>query len=86
VKRAALALAVLVASTVALGQQTIRPTPAEPRTSTTSAKQTPRRLSEADKLTLINECARQVQGAHPTVPEKDVKAYCEDQMKSHYPR
>jgi len=83
VKRAALALAALVASTVALGQQTTPRTPAEPRTGTARQEQTAPRLSETDKLTLINDCTRQVQAAHPSVPEKEVKGYCENQVKSH---
>jgi hypothetical protein len=40
-------------------------------------------MSETDKLTLINDCTRQVEAAHPTVPEKDVKAYCESKLKSY---
>ena len=82
VKRAALALATLVASTVALGQQTTPPTPAEPRTSTTRQQQTVH-ISQTDKLTLINDCTRLVLAAHPSVPEKDVKAYCEDKLRSY---
>ena len=82
-KRAALALAALVASTVALGQQTTPRTPAEPRTGTARQEQTAPRLSETDKLTLINDCTRQVLAAHPSVPEKDVKAYCEDKLRSY---
>ena len=85
-KRAALALAALVASTVALGLEPTRPTPAESRTSSTPHKQTARRLSETDKRTLINDCTRQVQAAHPSVPEEDVKGYCENQVKSHSAR
>jgi hypothetical protein len=83
VKRAALALAALVASTVALGQQTTPRTPAEPKTGTARQEQTAPRMSETDKLTLINDCTRQVQAAHPSVPEKDVRAYCENQLKSY---
>jgi Tfp pilus assembly protein PilV len=83
VKRAVLALAALVASTVALGQQTTQRTPAQRHTSTTSQEQRAPRMSEADKLTLINDCTRQVQAAHPSVPEKEVKTYCEDRLKSY---
>ena len=81
-KRGALALAALVASTVDLGQQTTQPTRAEPRASTTPQEQTAPRMSETDKLTLMNDCTRQVQAMHPTVPDKDIKAYCEKQVKS----
>ena len=80
-KRAALALAALVASTVALGQQMSPRTAAEPRTNTTPRQQKAPRMSEADKLTVINDCTRQVQAAHPSVPEKDVRTYCESQLK-----
>jgi len=81
VKRAALALVVLVASTVALGQPPTSGTSAEPRTSTTPQDQKAPRMSKTDKLILITDCTRQVQAAHPSVPEKDVKEYCEDQLK-----
>jgi len=40
-------------------------------------------MSESDKLTLITDCTRQVQAAHPSVPEKEVKAYCEERLKSY---
>jgi hypothetical protein len=83
VKRAGLALAALVASTVAFPQQTTERTPAQRHTSTASQQQRAPRMSETDKLTLINDCTRQVQAAHPSVPEKKVKAYCEDRLKSY---
>ena len=83
--KGAVALAALVASTVALAQQT---TPGQPRTSTTTQEQTAppadsrARLSETDKQTLTRDCARQVEASHPTVPEKDVEAYCEKQVNN----
>ena len=80
-KRATLALAALVAATVALAQQTPAPTPPEARTSTTPQERTAPRLSETDKLSLMNNCTRLVQAAHPSVPEKDVRTYCESQLK-----
>ena len=82
-KRAALALAALVASTVALAQQTTQQTPAQRPTSSSSHGQRAPRMSESDKLTLITDCTRQVQAAHPSVPEKEVKAYCEERLKSY---
>lgn len=82
-KRAALALAALVASTIALGQQTTQQTPAQRHPSTTSRDQRAPRMSETDKLTLITDCTRQVQAAHPSVSEKEVKTYCEDRLKSY---
>ena len=82
-KRAAFALVALVASTVAIAQQTTPWTPAKPQTSDTRKDHTAPRMSETDKLTLINDCTRQVLAAHPSVPEKDVKAYCEDKLRSY---
>ena len=82
-KRAALVLAALVASTLALGQQTTPPARAEPRTSTAPQEQTTPRMSETDKLNLMNDCTREAQAAHPSVPEKDIKAYCEKKVKSY---
>ncbi len=91
-KRAALALAALAAVSSALAQQTTPSTPAEPRTSTTPQEQTAppadssARMSETDKQTLMKDCVRQVQAANPSVPEKDVKAYCDKQVKSYSSR
>ena len=89
-KRAALALAAMAATTIALAQQT---TPrAEPPTSTAPQEQTAPppdaspRMSETDKQTLMRDCVRQVQAANPSVPEKDVKAYCDKQVKSYSPQ
>lgn len=83
VKRVAVALVGLVASTVTLGQQTTSGTPAQPPASTTKQEQTAPRISKTDKLILINDCTRLVLAAHPSMPEKDVKAYCEDKVKSY---
>jgi len=89
VKRAALALAALAAASVALAQQTNPPNPAEPSTSTTPQEQaappadSSTRMSEADRQNLMRDCVRQVQAANPGVPEKDVKAYCDKEVK-HY--
>jgi hypothetical protein len=86
VKRAALALAALAAATVALAQQRTPPTPAEPET--TSQEQTAppadssTRMSEADKQALMNKCMTQVQAANPSVPEKDIRAYCNKEINS----
>jgi hypothetical protein len=89
VKRAAFALAALAAATVALAQQTTPPAPAGPSTSTTPQEQTAppadssTRMSEADRQTLMRDCVKQVQAANPGVPEKDVKAYCDREVKTH---
>jgi hypothetical protein len=89
VKRAALPLAALAAATVSLAQQTTPQSPAEPRTSTTRQEQTAPpadaspRMSATDKLILLGDCMRQVQAAHPSLPEKDAKAYCDKRVKSY---
>jgi len=88
VKRAASALAALAAATVTLAQQTTPPTPAEPRTSSTPQEQTASsvasgaRMSEADRQALMNKCVTQVQAANPNVPEKDIRTYCDQEIKS----
>ena len=43
-------------------------------------------MSEADKRTLMNDCLKQVQAANPNVPQKDIKDYCEKQVKSATPQ
>jgi hypothetical protein len=93
VKAVTLAIAALTAATVSLAQQTPPQTPAEPRTSSTPKQQTappadPRlRISETDKLILLGDCMSQMQAAHPSVPEKDAKAYCDKRVKSYsFPR
>ena len=88
-RAAALALAALGAATVALAQQTTPPTPAAPRESTTPQEQTAppadsgTRMTEADKQALMRDCVKQVQAANPSVPEKDVRDYCDKQVKSY---
>jgi len=90
-KRAAiLGLGALAAASFALAQQT---TPApEPRTSPAPQEQaappadSSASMSEADKKTLMNDCLRQVQAANPSVPAKDVKAYCDQKVKSYSPQ
>jgi uncharacterized protein (TIGR02246 family) len=68
---AASALAALAASAVALAKEQTAPQ------ADSSA-----RTSEADKQTLTRDCMRQVHAAHVSMPDKDVKAYCEKQVKS----
>ena len=57
---------------------------AEPRTSATPQEQTTPSadpsagMSEADKQALMKDCMTQVQAANPSVPEKDVKTYCQN--------
>ena len=87
-KRAASALAALAAAAAALAQQTTPPTQAAPRTSpppqeqTTPQADSSARMSEADKQALMNKCVTQVQAANPNVPQKDIKAYCDQEIKS----
>lgn len=88
-KRAASALAALALATVAVAQTT---PPPEPQTGTAPQEQTnppadsSTRMSEADKQTLMRDCVRQVQAANPSVAEKDIKAYCDKQVKSYSPQ
>ena len=88
-KRAAVVLIALAAATASLAQQTTSQTPAESRTSTNPPEQTAPpahpspRVSETDRLILMGDCLRQVQVAHPSVPEKDAKAYCDERVKSY---
>jgi len=85
-KRTALALAALAAASVALAQQTTPPTATEP--STTPQEQTAppaassARMTDADRQALMNKCMTQVQAANPNVPAKDIKAYCDKEIKS----
>ena len=88
-KRAALPLAALATATVSLAQQTTPQATASPRTSTTPQEQTAPpadpspRMNQTDKLILLGDCMRQVQAAHPSLPEKDAKAYCDKRVKSY---
>jgi hypothetical protein len=43
-------------------------------------------MSEADKQTLMRDFMRRVQAANPSVPEKDVKDYCDKQVESYSPQ
>jgi len=86
VKRPAFALAALATLTVAVAQQTTPSTPAQPQTSTTPQEQTAppaessTRMSTADKPSLMNKCMTQIQAANPTVPEKEIRAYCDKEI------
>ena len=86
--RTALALAALAAATVALAQQTAPPTRAESQSSTAPQEQTAppadssTRMSDADRQSLMNKCVTQVQAANPSVPEKDIRAYCDREIKN----
>jgi hypothetical protein len=88
VKRVAPALAALAATTVALAQQTTPPTRAEPRTSATPHGQAALRadsivhMSQADKRDLMKKCVTQTRATNPNVPEKDIRGYCDEGIKS----
>ncbi len=84
-KGVALALAALAGATVAPAQQTPSQTPAEPPARTTPQDQTtaPARLSELDKQILMTDCIRQVQAGNPDVPEKKIKAYCDEAVEGY---
>ena len=87
-KRAAFALGTLAAATIALAQQTSPPqqprtSPAPQEQAAPPAESSP--MSEADKQTLMRDCVKQVQAANPSVPEKNVKDYCDKQVKSYSP-
>jgi hypothetical protein len=88
VKRAAFALAALAAATVALAQQTTPPTPAQPQASAPAQRQaappadSSTGMSDADRQSLMNKCLTQIQAANPTVPEKEIRAYCDKEINS----
>jgi hypothetical protein len=39
-------------------------------------------MSDADRQALMNKCVTQVQAANPSVPEKDIRAYCDREIKN----
>jgi len=65
---------------------------AEPPTSTAPQEQTAPppdsspRMNDTDKQTLLQDCIRQVQAANTRLPEKDIKGYCDKQVKSYSPQ
>jgi hypothetical protein len=82
VKRAALALAALAAATVALAQHATPPNRAEPRTDITSRADSSAHLSQADKRDLMNKCVAQTRATNPNVAERDIRAYCDEGIKT----
>jgi hypothetical protein len=40
-------------------------------------------MSDADMQALMKDCVTQVQAANPSVPSKDVQAYCAQQIASY---
>ncbi len=92
-----LALLALAAATAALAQSTPPPTTAEPPTSTAPQEQSPSTTNPpsdssatpngAETQALMKDCMTQVQAANPNVPEKDIRNFCENEIrKSGQPR
>ena len=86
------ALAALAAAAVAQAQQA--PPPAEPPANATSQQQSPNATTppsdpsaransesgKADKRALMKDCMAQVGAANPSVPEKDIKNFCDKEL------
>jgi hypothetical protein len=88
VKRVAPALVALVAATVAVAQQATPSDLAKPRVSATPHEQaaarahSSARMSQADKRVLTEKCVTQTRADNPNVPEKDIRGYCDEGVKS----
>jgi len=89
---AVFALASLAAATLALAQQPAPQTPSQPPASSSQEQQGPTTSpsdasadpgTKADAQTLMRNCMTQVQAANPGVPEKDIRDYCDKQVKSY---
>jgi len=82
------ALTALAAATVALAQQQTTPQSEAPPPASPSQSQTPSDPSDADKQAqqpkalMMKDCMTQVQAANPTVPEKDIRDFCNKQVNS----
>jgi hypothetical protein len=95
-KRPTLVLLALAAAGAAMAQTTPPPTTAEPPATAAPEEQsqsptTPSDSSaspnSADAQALMKDCMTQVQAANPNVSEKDIKAFCENEIaKSAQPR
>jgi|KBSMisStaDraftv2_1062788.scaffolds.fasta_scaffold1649266_1 hypothetical protein len=89
-----LALLALAAAGVAMAQTTPPPTTAEPPAAAAPDEQSQSpppdssaSPNSADAQALMKDCMTQVQAANPNVSEKDVKAFCENELaKSAQPR
>ena len=79
---AVFALSTIAAATVGLGQQATQQTPPQP-SATTSQTTSPSDPSagKADKQALMKDCLTKVQAANPSASQKDIKAYCDKQVK-----
>jgi len=80
----ALVLTVLSAATVALAQTSPQKPADQPQNQTTrSSGKSTGTDSESrnfDKQALINVCVSQVQVSNPSVPERDIKNFCANQV------
>jgi hypothetical protein len=89
-----LALLALAAAGVAMAQTTPPPTTAEPPATAAPDEQSQSpppdssaSPNSADAQALMKDCMTQVQAANPNVSEKDIKAFCENEIaKSAQPR
>jgi hypothetical protein len=89
-----LALLALAAAGVAMAQTTPPPTTAEPPAAAAPDEQSQSpppdssaSPNSADAQALMKDCMTQVQAANPNVSEKDIKAFCENELaKSAQPR
>ena len=89
-----LALLALAAAGVAMAQTTPPPTTAEPPAAAAPDEQSQSpppdssaSPNSANAQALMKDCMTQVQAANPNVSEKDVKAFCENELaKSAQPR
>ena len=89
-----LAVLALAAAGVAMAQTTPPPTTAEPPATAAPNEQSQSpppdssaSPNSADAQALMKDCMTQVQAANPNVSEKDIKAFCENEIaKSAQPR
>ena len=91
------ALTALAAASVALAQQQTTPQaeaqpPASPSQSQSQAPSDPNASTSSEdsnadkqaqpKALMMKDCMTQVQAANPTVPEKDIRDFCDKQVNS----
>ena len=78
----ALVLTVLSVATVALAQTSPQKPADQPQNQTTrsSGQSTGTESGNFDKQALINVCVSQVQVSNPSVPERDIKNFCTNQV------
>lgn len=86
---AAFAFTALAAATIVLAQTTPQSeTPASTEQQQTNPTTQPSDSSarsdsgQADTQALMKDCIKQVQAANPNVPQKEIREYCEKQVKT----